>query len=733
MNKTASKFSEQERQAVYRAIFERRDVRSNFLPTPISDKVIVNVLSAAHQAPSVGFMQPWDFIVISSPEIKVSVKAIFELENEKAAKNYSGEQAELYKSLKLEGILESPINICVTCNRKRGGSNVLGRNTIFDTDVFSVCLAVQNLWLAARAEGLGIGWVSIVDQNQLKSILKLPEDVYPIAYLCMGYVDEFNEQPDLEKAGWRSRVDLGSLLHANTWGTPLKTQSVLPNVSKSNKTSKKSKPALMFQGTASSVGKSLMTAAFCRILKEDGFRVAPFKAQNMSNNSWVTFDGKEMARSQVVQAQAAKIEPDSRMNPILLKPLSDKKSQIVLHGEPVGNYDFCSYGAKHDQYFEEVCRSYNSLSSEFDVMVLEGAGSSAEVNLKSKDLVNMKMARHADASVIIVGDIDRGGVFASFVGMMSIFDNWEKKLVKGFLVNRFRGDESLLVDALDYIDDTLGVPILGVVPMLKDLILPEEDGVQFSENTLDDKIPLGDRIDIALIGLGRVSNYNDVDPLRFESDVRLRIVRSVEDLRNPDVVIIPGSRNVFEDLYELKNSGLDLKIRELALSGKAEIVGLCGGLQMLGNKIYDPNKIESSGETMVGLELLNLSSELQREKCLTRETALHHDSSFEVHGYRIHHGQTIENNSKPAITSKDGQIIGYQDSPLPIWGTYLHGIFDDDTFRRWFIDKHRVRKGLSALEEPTFAYSLEADFDRLADQVRSSINMNHIYELLNLK
>ena len=495
----------------------------------------------------------------------------------------------------------------------------------------------------------------------------------------------------------------------------------------------KKKPALMLQGTASSVGKSLLTTAFCRILLQDGYRVAPFKAQNMSNNSWVNLSGEEIARSQVVQAQAAKLEPDSRMNPILLKPLNNRQSQIIFRGKAAGSFDYLDYRDSHNEYYKKVCDSYDSLAQDFDVVVLEGAGSSAEVNLKAHDLVNMKMAKHADASVLIIGDIDRGGVFASFVGMMTTFSDWEQELVSGFLVNRFRGNPSLLTDAFTYMEENVGKPVLGVIPMLSELKLPEEDGVQFSENTFDDQSPIGHRVDVALIGLQRVSNYNDIDPLRFETDVRLRIVRKVEELGQPDIIIIPGSRNVFEEMTMLEESGLKSAIQALVSQQKSELVGICGGLQLLGKTIHDPYGIESIGTSIQGLNLLDLSTKLEKEKNLSRDTATHIDSSLLVEGYRIHHGTTIECQCETAISSKDGERIGYKDSTGLVWGTYLHGVFDNDLFRRWFIDKARARKGLSKLNTPAFSYTMEAEFDRLATAVRSSVDLDRIYQQMGLR
>ena len=355
--------------------------------------------------------------------------------------------------------------------------------------------------------------------------------------------------------------------------------------------------SVMLQGTGSNAGKSVLAAALCRILLQDGYHVAPFKAQNMSLNSHVTAGGGEMGRAQVVQAQACRLAPDVRMNPILLKPSSDMGAQVILMGNPVGNMDAASYIRYKPLGYETVIKAYDSLASEYDVIVLEGAGSPAEVNLKHHDIVNMRMAHHAASPVLLVGDIDRGGVFASFVGTMEVLAEWERALVKGFVVNRFRGDKSLLQDALDYTARHTGLPTFGVVPYIHGLGLPEEDSVTFKGSLPEEKQGAADRVRIALIDLPHISNFTDFDPLRLEPDVSLRVVRSVRDLdEHPDALILPGSKNVIGDLRYLYETGLAASITDMAAEGKAEIIGICGGFQFLGGCISDPHGIESAGK-----------------------------------------------------------------------------------------------------------------------------------------
>jgi cobyric acid synthase len=536
----------------------------------------------------------------------------------------------------------------------------------------------------------------------------------------------------------------------------------------------------MFQGTSSNAGKSLLTAAFCRILLQDGFHAAPFKAQNMSLNSFVTRDGREMGRAQVVQAQACRLEPDVRMNPILLKPNSDTGCQVIVRGKPIGNMRVGEYVDYKREGFAVACEAYESLAAEFDAVVLEGAGSPGEVNLKSHDIVNMRMARHAGAPVLIVGDIDRGGVFASFVGTMEVLAAWERKLVAGWVINRFRGDAGLLGPALDYMLRHTGRPVLGVVPYLHALNLPEEDSVEFKAQGIRHTpcaVPEGsthtpctdpdgtrrvpNTIEIALVDLPHLSNFSDFDAFRVEPDVRLRIVRSPADLDQPDAVLIGGSKNTLGDLAYLRSSGLAERIACLARSGRCEVVGICGGFQMLGQEIRDPLGIESSrhapcavrpsaaplappggllapaatpgGEDWRGLGLLAVQTVLAAEKTLLRTTACHAASGLEVTGYEIHHGQTDVGRCVPAFRRSDGQVLGAASPDGRVWGTYLHGVFDCDAFRRWFIDRLRVRRGLPPIGRVVGLYDIEPALDRLAEAVRRALPVERIYRMMGLR
>lgn len=495
----------------------------------------------------------------------------------------------------------------------------------------------------------------------------------------------------------------------------------------------KKTPAIMFQGTGSNAGKSILTAALCRILYQDGVSVAPFKAQNMSLNSGITFQGGEIGRAQLLQAQAARLDADVRMNPVLLKPSSATGSQVIVCGEVLDTLDFRDYANRRGEIFSQVQHCYDSLAAEHQVVVLEGAGSPAEINLKSRDIVNMNMARYADANVLLVGDIDRGGVFASFVGTLELLTEWERNLVSGFVINRFRGDKTLLGDALDLTTLHTGKPFYGIVPYLPELGLPEEDSVDFKDGRFDHNSAAGAHLDIALIDLPHISNFTDFDALRVEDDVVVRRVCCADELGSPDAIILPGTKNVISDLDYLVSSGLATAIENLVHIGMTEIVGVCGGYQFLGEDISDPHHIESLGRSCRGLGLLPMETTLQPGKTTTRCSCKHLPSGEVIFGYEIHHGTSSGEELQPVIQREDGEMIGHcAKGREHIWGTYLHGVFDSDGFRRWFLDRLRVRKGWQPIGEINTRYDLEPALDRLADHVRESLDMEKIYRILGL-
>ncbi len=486
----------------------------------------------------------------------------------------------------------------------------------------------------------------------------------------------------------------------------------------------------MFQGTCSNAGKSILTAALCRIFLQDGLSVAPFKAQNMSLNSYVTRHGEEMGRAQVVQGQAARLDPDVRMNPVLLKPSSDTGSQVIVMGRPVATMSVGDYLRYKPELFGTVHGAYDSLAGEHQVMVLEGAGSPAEVNLKHHDIVNMPMARYAGAKVLLVGDIDRGGVFASFVGTMAILDEWERDLMAGFVVNRFRGQKSLLDDALVYIHEKTGKPVLGVVDYLANIGLPEEDSVSFKAGLFDEHLSDSAVVDLALIDLPHISNFTDFEPFLAEPDVNIRLVRTADELGSPSAIFLPGSKNVIADAAFLHTSGLAEKVVQCAEAGRP-VVGICGGFQLLGRTIADPHGIESKGDTVQGLSLLAFDTVLDEEKTLTLKSGIHLESGCGIRGYEIHHGVTT-GQAESLLEFTSGERAGVQSGNGQIWGSYVHGIFDADPFRRWFIDSLRKQQGLTPLEQVQAEYDLEPAFDRLAEAVRDQLDMDQIYTILGL-
>ena len=494
-------------------------------------------------------------------------------------------------------------------------------------------------------------------------------------------------------------------------------------------------PALMLQGTSSNAGKSVLAAAFCRIFLQDGYDVAPFKAQNMSLNSFVTDQGGEMGRAQVTQAMACRMKPDVRMNPVLLKPGSDVGSQVIVMGRPVGNMSVGEYVRYKPRAWEAVKTAYDSLANEHDIMVLEGAGSPAEVNLKHHDIVNMAMAKYADARVLLAGDIDRGGVFASMVGTMNLLTPSERARVEGFLINRFRGDPSLLDPAFGQMFEHTGKPVMGTIPYIHSLGLPEEDSVSFKDGFRPDgdKLPEDQCVDVVVIDLPRISNFNDIDPLFAEPDVRVRVVDNARDIGKPDAVIIPGSKSTVPDMRALRGSGMAAVIRELSNGGhKTRVVGICGGFQMLGELVDDPYGLESESARVEGFGLLPVQTTLAPEKTLTRTWGVHAKSGHRVNGYEIHHGQTkpLSDKLRVALRDNEGQPLGFTRADGRVWGTYLHGLFDADEFRRWFIDQLRMDKGLPPLEHVQVRFDLEDALDHLAGVVREAVCMEKVYRAL---
>ncbi|WP_434282064.1 cobyric acid synthase [Clostridium botulinum] len=490
---------------------------------------------------------------------------------------------------------------------------------------------------------------------------------------------------------------------------------------------------IMIQGTASSVGKSLIVAALCRIFKQDGYSVCPFKSQNMSLNSYITLDGKEMGRAQVLQAYAAGLEPEVYMNPILLKPTSDKKSQIIVNGKVYGNSTAMEYHNLKIKFKGMLKEQFKKLEEDFDIVVMEGAGSPAEINLRDRDIVNMGMAELVDAPVLLVGDIDKGGVFASLAGTMLLLKDGEKERVKGTIINKFRGDVEILKPGLDMLEDIVHISCLGVVPYTR-LQLEDEDGaVEFNKKAYAP-------IDIAVIKMPHISNFTDLDALKSEEDVSIRFITSKEEFKEPDLLVIPGSKNTIEDLLYLRQCGLEESIKEYSRDGK--IIGICGGYQVLGSKIKDPYKVETDLGEIDGLNLLDMETTFEKEKVTTRVSAklLNEETKNTVYGYEIHMGiSKYGENIKPLfkIYDKNGEKVDYFDGAINekgnVMGTYIHGVFDGVVFREKIINELRVKKGLKKKKSQMYEHMREKELDKLADIVRQSLDMEKIYFIIGMK
>lgn len=471
----------------------------------------------------------------------------------------------------------------------------------------------------------------------------------------------------------------------------------------------------MIVGTGSDVGKSWITTGICRWLKNNGFNPAPFKAQNMSLNSFSTPDGLEIGRAQAVQAEASKLAPMVEMNPILLKPSTTNMSQVILYGKPVGNQTAKEYFSNNkSELFEEAQTAFHTLDNTFSPVVMEGAGSISELNLKHRDIVNMRMARAANACVYLVADIDKGGVFGSVYGTIALLEEWERKLVKGIIINKFRGDYTLFEEGRKMMEDLTETPVLGVLPFAFDIVLEEEDSVALSQRKTTAQ---EDKLNVAVVHLNYMSNYTDFQAIEQEPLINLYFTRDKEELKKADVLIIPGTKNTIEDLVGLKEDGISETIQELYR--KIPIIGICGGYQMMGQWIADPSNVESNRGKEKGMGLFDITTTLTKEKTVTQQrfTFKHYDTTCV--GYEIHMGETDVSDGQH-LNLIDGSPEGYFDGDKS-WGTYLHGILDNpvvvNELLRLKDEKAQAKDYLSFKEE---------QYDKLADWVDQHLDMHAI-------
>ena len=482
---------------------------------------------------------------------------------------------------------------------------------------------------------------------------------------------------------------------------------------------------IMIQGTMSGAGKSLLVTALCRIFTQDGYRTAPFKSQNMALNSFITADGKEMGRAQVLQAQAAGKEPDVRMNPILLKPSSDVGSQVIVNGEVRGDYRAADYFRMKRSLIPDILRAYEGLAAENDILVIEGAGSPAEINLKADDIVNMGLAELVNAPVALVGDIDPGGVFAQLYGTVALLEERERRRIVGTIINKFRGDVSLLEPGLQMLEELTGVPVLGVVPYTR-VDLDDEDSL----SPRFDRREAGRPVDIAVIRLPHISNFTDFAPLERHPALGLRYVEREKELGTPDFLILPGTKNTMGDLMWMRQNGLEAAVRRL-WEQEIPILGVCGGYQMLGRRLSDPEGAEFGGET-AGMGLLPADTRFARRKTTVQTEATVHAGPFagaKLLGYQIHMGRT-ETEAEPFCVLPDGTADGAV-SGL-VFGTYLHGLFDSGELTAALADWLLRRKGLEPVpvQVETHRDYQERQLDLLADTVRKSLDMAAIYRAM---
>lgn len=494
---------------------------------------------------------------------------------------------------------------------------------------------------------------------------------------------------------------------------------------------------IMVQGTNSHAGKSTVAAALCRILADEGYEVAPFKSQNMSLNSYVTPDGGEIGRAQALQAEAARVAPSVEMNPVLLKPEGDHRSQVVVMGRPAARATAQEYYGMRPQLWPVVTGALDSLRDAFDVVVIEGAGSPAEINLREHEIVNMRVARYAQAAVLLVGDIDRGGVFASLVGTMELLQPEERALVRAFVINKFRGDVSILTPGFIELERRTGVRVAGVLPYVSDLRLPEEDSLGLEGATRGHG---GGVLDIAVVSLPHMANFDDFDPLRYESGVTVRFVADASALGTPDLIILPGSKTTMADLAWLRQRGL-AEVVAAARHRGTPVLGICGGLQMLGERLLDPHGVESDTAEAAGLGLLPVTTVFAREKKRHQVQAtvqaarglLEGCAGMTAAGYEIHMGQTLTEAPAFAVARVPGgapAADGAMDAEGKTLGTYVHGLLHNAALRRAIVERIARWKGVAL--PPPLEFDPDAEMNRWADVVRQNLDMGMIMAMLGL-
>lgn len=484
---------------------------------------------------------------------------------------------------------------------------------------------------------------------------------------------------------------------------------------------------IMFVGTASDVGKSVISAGFCRIFKQDGYQPAPFKAQNMSLNSYATPEGLEIGRAQAVQAEAAGIPCHTDMNPVLLKPTSDKTSQVILNGKPIGTQSAYEYFMANDrnELFTAVKLAFDRLASRYSPIVMEGAGSISELNLKQRDITNLRMATHAGAATYLIGDIDRGGLFGSVYGTIALLTPEERTCIKGIIVNKFRGDARLFEDGKRMLEELTGLPVVGILPYFRDIFIEQEDSVSLEAKY---RSAVVGKVNVAVILLKRLSNFTDFDQLERDPRVNLFYTNQPDEIDRADIVILPGSKNTIEDLLAIRNNGVAQAIYAVHKKGKT-VIGICGGYQMLGETIEDPDHLESSIEAIPGLGLLPVQTVLQPTKTTEQRQFTYRDTTESCMGYEIHMGYTTPSGeSRPVTYLSDGRPDGYFLN-RKCWGTYLHGILDNAVVINDLLTDYTTE---STGQSVDFRQFKEQQYDRLADVIRANIDMDQIYASLRI-